>query len=252
MSFKDHHSEDQQILAEFTKHEIPELIANLMIPLSPILMKKLGYHEDDKIAYHLTNFDKYFLDIYKNQGKKGQISCFTKGGFELTRIPSQPDVLIKLQGEMIIGGDTDIWTLTSSRGVRWLDHKGRAGGKLGFYIEGILQKLLKEFSIDAEIDNSKLIASSIMNLSKKAQVQFYKRYLEEIERYLSGGGYRELNNYLKNASEMSYNEVIMERVKILEVSCVEIEQDYIINKLRDRNITYGGIMNYHDIKTIKE
>ncbi len=237
------------ILQEFTTHGIPELISKLMIPLSPILMKKLGYFEDDKIAYHLTNYNKYFNNIYKNQGKKGQISCFTKGGFELARVPSQPDILIKLKGEMVIGGDTDIWTVTSSRGVRWLDHKKR-GTKLDFFIEGILTKILKEFN--GTYGTEKEIQNFIENLSNKEQVKFYKRYLEEIERYINQGGYKELNKYLKSAAEMSYNEVIMERVQILEVSCVEIEQQYIIDKLKELNITYDGLINYHDIKKIKQ
>lgn len=251
MKFKTYLNTDKELLLEFSAHGIPELISRLMIPLSPILMKKLGYFEADKIAYHLTNFNKYFDMIYKNQGKKGQISCFTKGGFELTRIPSQPDILIKLQGEMIIGGDTDIWTVPSSRGVRWLDHSGRGGAKLDFYIEGILVKIFKEFSFDINPQSESQIKDTILELNNKEQIQFYKRYLEEIEGYINKGGYKELNKYLKNAAEMSYNEVVMERIQILDVSCVEIERDYIINKLRDLKITYGGLINYHDIKKIK-
>ncbi|MCD6435241.1 MAG: hypothetical protein J7L15_02455 [Clostridiales bacterium] len=248
MNFKNYLNEDAEILSEFTTHNIAGLISKYMIPLSPGMLDRLGYSENDKIAYHLTNFDKYFEDIYKNQGKKGQISCFTRGGFELSRVPSQPNILIKLKGKMIIGGNTDIWTVTSSRGVRWLDQDSRIkDNKLSFNIEGILRKLSKNYNIDFdELD------IGIVNLSKKDQVSFYRDYMKAIERYLDQGGYKELNAYLKNAADMSYNEVIMERIEILEVSCVEIEQDYIIDKLNLMKVTYGGLKNYHDIKKIKD
>ena len=248
MNFKNYLNEDEEILLEFSKHNIAGMISKYMIPLSPGMMDRLGYSEENKIAYHLTNFNKYFDMIYKNQGKKGQISCFTRGGFELARVPSQPDILIKLQGKMILGGDSDIWTLTSSRGVRWLDQDSRIkGNKLSFNIDSILRKLAERYNIDFEE-----LDIGIVQLSKKEQVAFYRDYMKAIERYLDQGGYKELNKYLKNAADMSYNEVIMERVTILDVSCVEIEQEYIINKLRDKKITYGGLINYHDIKKIKE
>ena len=101
MNFKTFIQEDINLLAEFTKHNLPSLISNYAIPLSTGMMDRLGYSEDGKTAYHLTNFQKHFNDMVKGQNKKGQISCFTKGGFELTRIPSQPDVLVKLQGKMV-------------------------------------------------------------------------------------------------------------------------------------------------------
>ncbi len=251
MNFKNYLTEqdlEQEILLEFSKWNIAGLIAKYMIPLSPGMMDRLGYSQEDKIAYHLTNYDKYFDSIVKNQGKKGQISCFTKGGFELTRIPSQPNILIKLKGKMIIDGDKDLWTLTSSRGVRWLDQDSRVrGNKLSFNIEGILRKLAKNYSLDFED-----LAPEIITLSAKDQVKFYRDYLKAVERYLDQGGYKDLNDYIKKSAQMSYNEVIMEKVQILDVSCVQIEQDYIVKELSEMNITYAGVVDYHDIKNIKD
>jgi len=248
MTFNSYLLEETELLNEFSKHNIAGLIAKYMIPLSPGMMERLGYSEDNKIAYHLTNFSKYFEQMVKSQGKKGHLSCFTRGGFELARVPSQPDVLIKLQGKMIIEGDTDIWTLTSSRGVRWLDQDSRIkGNKMSFNIEGILRKLSKKYAIDFEELDIELV-----KLDQKIQVRFYRDYLTAVESYLDRGGYKDLNNYLKSAADMSYNEVIMSRIEILEVACVEIEQDYIINSLTNLGITYAGVVTYHDIKKIKD
>ena len=151
----------------------------------------------------------------------------------------------------MIEGKTDIWTLASTRGVRWLDQKNRVDKFLTIDIRSVVAKSFREINQpDTYEMTSEEIETAINNLSNKDQIKFYKVYIKNIERYLDSGGYKLLNNYLKKASPMSYNEVIMERFKILEVSCVQIEQDFIVAELAELGIPYGGLVNYHDIKKI--
>ncbi len=238
MSFKSY-------LNEYTKHNITRLISKGALPLDPSMMDRLGFSEDLE-AYHLTN--KIHLDdLYKNQNKHKQLSCFTVGGAELARIPSQPDVLLRLKGTAVISGQTDIWTLVSTRDRRWIDNADRTkGNKLYFRIQGVLSKIAKNYGFLGDVYSMQPedIQKEIDALDRKAQVSLYRDYLKGIENMLDSGGYKDLISYLKNAADMSYNEVILTKWAIQDVSCVRTEQDSVVEFCTKNKINYGGVVDY--------
>ncbi len=242
----------KQFLNEWSDHELSYLIAQGAIPLDPGMMKRLGYYQEKVQAYHLTN--KFHLEnTIENQNKRQtHLSCFTKGGPELARLPSQPNVLLLLEGDSVIEGKTDIWTTVSWRGKRWLDIRGRKGAeKLEFYVKGVLQKLSDqwEFGIDVYKQSPGYLEDEIDKLSKSESIVFYKQYLTEMERMLNRN-YKTLNKYLKTAAEMKYNEIVLTKWKILQAWCVDYDRPDIIIILEKNKIPYSGVIKTGDFSKL--
>jgi hypothetical protein len=243
----------KSFLNEYTEREIHELIASRAIPLDEGMMKRLGYYQEDQEVYHVTNSRDLWGMADKQNKRKNHLSCFTKGGPELVRLPSQPNVLLRLIGDTIIEGETDIWTLTSWRGKRWLDIRGRKGAeKLELYVSGVLQKVFDywDFGIDVYRAKPAEMSEAIYTLSKSESKEFYKMYLREMENMLNKS-YKELNKYIRSAAGMSYNEVILTKWKILEVWCIEHEVGAVKKWCEDKNISYGGAFPRKDLSKLK-
>ena len=243
----------KSFLNEYTEREIPELIASKAIPLDEGMMKRLGYYQEDQEVYHLCNIND-FPGIIKNQNKrKVHLSCFTQGSHALSRLPSQPNILIKLQGDTVIEGSTDIWTTVSWRGKRWLDIRGRPNAqKLELYVSGVLQKVLDYWEFDIDVYRAKpaVVSDAIKSLSKSESIEFYKMYLREMENMLNRS-YKELNKYLKSAADMGYNEVVLTKYKILEVQSVDWDRPEVISLCDKYNISYSGVINSRDFNKLK-
>jgi len=249
-SFKTYISESNNLLLEYTQHNISELISIGALPLDPGMMDRLGF-TDNISAFHLTN-KKHLKDMYKNQNKKKQISTFTVGGPELLRLPSQPDVLLTLKGTSVLSGETDLWSLVSTRDRKWLDHKHKVpGNKLYFLIQGVIAKIAKKYGLgDTYNMKDKDIQAGIEKLNKKEQVQLYREYLKGIEQLLNSH-YLELIDYTKNAAKMKYNEVILTKWVITKVQCIDIDQDTVINFCKETGIKYGGLIMSKDLASLK-
>jgi len=251
MSFKEHNVNSEQILLEYTKHDISELIAFGGIPLDPGMMDRLGFLEKDTEAFHVTN-SEHLDEMSKNQNKKKQISCFTKGGPELARLPGQPNVLLLLEGTSVVTGETDIWTLVSTRDRRWLDINPDKHSKLNFLIKGVLQSVVNkiEYDIDIYKTNPKELTKLIEQLNNKQKVQLYRLYLTEMEAMLNRN-YKELIKYLKNAADMQYNEVVLTKWQMIQGWCLGYEQLSTVQKFNDLGISYMGVMPRRDLSTLK-
>ncbi len=258
----------KEFLNEYTTRSTYLHIANRNIPLNSGLMKRLGYYQEDVQAYHVTNH-KYLKEMAKNQNKsKKQISAFTKGGPELARLPSQPDVLLLLEGDAVISGDTDIWTGISGRGIRWIEigHKSstsenKHAKKLKFYIDGVLQKLVDKYQIKDQgkeinvykLSDTKLgsiLFDYLIEMDKKEYQMLYKNYIQEMEHMLNTVGYKELNMYLKTISDMKYNEIILTKWKILEIKSLDYEDTGVAFLAKKYNIPYS-VMPRKDLSKLE-
>jgi len=96
-------------------NSMKELISLGYLPLSHDMMDRLGYSYDIDEAYSVTN-SHYLKNIVKIQNTKKQISSFTKGGLELAKLPSNPNILLKLSGNVVIEAASDAWTLVDTQG----------------------------------------------------------------------------------------------------------------------------------------
>ena len=240
----------KEYINEYTKYKLSELIGLRAIPLSAPMLDRLGYaYETD--AYHLTNI-RHLKDLVKIQGTKKQISVFTQGGDKLARLPSQPDILVKLTGTSVIDGHSDIWTLVDNQGRRWIDQSNRVqGNKLTFRINGILQKLIQTDEDIGRMSSDKL-TKLINNLDSKQRSELYKNYINEIERYLDSGGYKDLSDYLKKISpDLDYNELILTNFKIDYVKTVDVDSPHTLAEIERLGLKYDGHIQSRDFKKLR-
>ncbi len=250
-TFKDFINEDRELLLEYTKHPISELIAFGGIPLDPGMMDRLGFSETEQLAYHLTN-SVNLEEMARNQGKKKQLSCFTEGGPELARLPSQPNILLILEGTSVIKGETDLWTLVSTRDRRWLDINKDKHSKLNFLIMGVLSSVAKKVKIDVDVykTDPKTLAGMIDMLEDKSKTKIYRLYLKEMESMLNKN-YKVLIEYLKTAADMKYNEIVLTKWEIMDSWCLEYEQPFVIEQFGKLGISYAGVMARRDLGSLK-
>lgn len=180
--------------------EVQDLLDQGMIPILPKMMNDLGYAEDDIEAYHMTNTN----DIPDKITRKSQLSTFTKPSLELTKLPSNPDIVLKVKGRMLLKGSSDIYTYLDVNGRRWI--------KLDYRRENMTKE-------------SKQLHFMIKSISKSnSGMEYYRKLVQ----YLDDGGYKLLNIHLKTVT-FKYNELVLDRVQVLGY--------YSLNS-SDKNIKY--------------
>jgi len=234
--------------------KISELMAKGAIPLSYGMMSRLGYTQENKIAFHLMN-SKNLKRKYKEQNTKTHISCFTKGSLKLSRLPSNPNILIKVQGISLIDAGVDIYTEPSDKNRRWIT---AINTKLQKFQEGILFKSLdvvgasdiyKNINIKNTKDQDKL-SEKIESLDKPTFVKLYRTYLSLTEKWLDSGGYLILNDYTKTATNFGYDEVVLTRWQILEVYDINYPQQVTADFCKKKRLDYQGYVNWEFIEKI--
>lgn len=258
MNFKKYLTQTQtQNLNEYQNYRISELIGLRAIPLSAGMMGRLGYSVDNVSVYHLTNI-RHLEELVKIQKTKKQISAFSRGGPELARLPSQPNILVRLIGTEIISGDSDIWTLVDTNGRRWINQNDRVDGKLTFIINGIIQKIFsspRDASKMSPKDVSKMSPKELQDfidgLSNQSKSEIYADYIDSVERYIDQGGYKDLQNYLRKASNLSYNEIILSNFRIIDVRSLDVDSPLITSKCAELGLVNSGVFKSRDLKDIR-
>jgi len=222
-----------------------DLLSKSFIPIDRNMMDNLGYSYNSD-AYHITSV-QWLKKLKSIEGTNKQISCFSKGSTELMKLPSNPNVLVKLKGNVVISGKSDIWTWLDSKGYRWIDSKNK---KLENDIKNIIIKLMKEFNLNvSNIKDSKNISTNIRTLEIKEIKLFIKNYLDRLEKYLDKGGYKLLNESLNNIT-YRYNELIMDNIEI--IGAYSIENDTKKEDIQKENIKYLGIISMKEIDKISD
>jgi len=177
--------------------ETIELLSHGMLPISPRMMDYLGYSYGEIVAYHMTNHHDYPKS--GKLPKKSQLSVFTKFDPELLKLPSNPDIVVKVKGRLLIEGRGDIYTFLDVNGRRWIKlnttvHNTGAGKKLEFFVRGIVSSVSKEYG--------------------EGTFGFYREYLKKLQSFMDKQGYKLLNKHLQEVT-MKYNEIVMDRIQTL-------------------------------------
>ena len=96
-----------------------------------------------------------------------------------------------------------------------------------------------------DIGNSSLEQSElryiIEEMKPKDRSSLYKQYIDKVESWIDGGGYKNLNKYLKNLDQFAYNEVILNQFKILGVYSVEGNDKE--HEIKAQGLKYLGIIS---------
>lgn len=225
--------------------EMKYLISKNAIPISSSMMDRLGYSYEEE-AYHMTS--AHYLDGLKNiQHSKKQISAFTQGSNELMKLPSNPNVLVKLEGTIVIDAASDMWTSIDKQGRRWinLEPKSKKNGtefseKLAFNIDGIQSKIKKSLGYD--------VKTKIEDMNKSDRNKMYKTYIDEVEDYLQNGGYKLLSKHLNSNITYGYNEVILNSFTI--IGAYSLENDTQKSEIENTGIPYLGVFPLSNLNKI--
>ncbi len=171
------------------------------------------------------------------------------------QLPSQPDVLVMLEGTAVIEGNADIWTAVSTKGRRWIDITTRGGKeaqKLIFGVNGILQGIAKNMGLDKDIYKMSWndLEEYIIQLPQKTQIDLYRKYLKGIEKYLNKN-YKTLNSYLRaELRNMKYNEIVLTDFEILQVWSINNESEIVHNECKKLGLKYSGVIGQKDMAKI--
>lgn len=243
MKFKDYINE------KTLNRKLSELIAKSAIPLSTPMMDRLGYSYNSE-AYHMSNA-QFLANLKKLEGSKKQLSCFTKGGSELMRLPSNPNILLKLDGNVVIGGNSDIWSLPDNQGRRWLDiqNNNSDSAKMRTFLQGFAEKIIINlgYEINYKVSNNEL-KNIIDSMTSKDRSLLYRQYIDKVESWIDKGGYKMLSKYLKSLDQFEYNEVVLNKIKILGAYSIEGYNKE--NEIKSEGIKYLGVISKNDISNI--
>jgi len=245
--------QNEKVVTAQGHKELIELIANCEIPLSTKMMDRLGYSYDIDKAFHITNA-KYLPQLSTLQGTKKQLSCFTKGSNALKRLPSNPNILVELSGNVVLEAKSDMWTDVDKQGRRWIilasssDDTGTVHSeKLRFFIEGIRNSILKELGYDIPEDSYARVMQVKFHMTKPDRAKLYKMYFDRVEKYLNKEGYKLLNKHLEENIVFDYNEIVINNIKIVGA----YDFDGNLKDEIEKTTKYLGIKTLDEISKIK-
>ena len=250
IGFKEYLKED----ASQSMYKPQQLMALGALPLTSTVMDRLGYKYDSKM-FHATDY-KGLKNLIKLQGTKKQISAFTKGGTNLlTKIVVKPVFIVVLEGDIVMEGDSDLWTLLEVGGRRWLNFRpgdSKEGDKLKAMMVSSLKNKIYKMGYEA-IDDAKTdaeVIEVIAYMMKKDKGALIKWYHEMSERTIEKN-FKLLNAHLKNNTEnINYNEVVTNNIKIKGVYVLN-DSPYDINKVKESKLKYLGIIDQTELNTLK-
>ena len=229
---------------------ISELMSMGAVPLTYGMMDRLGYIQNNTQAWHLIH-SKNLPREYGNQNTKSHISCFTKGSLKLSKLPSSPNMLLRVEGTALISADVDIFTEPSSKNRRWITSTGTELQSNMFEILNKSLTIVTKEPIDLKTHKNYDYLEDIQKLSEKDQIKVYKTYIKLTEKWLNSGGYIVLNKYLKSASNYGYDEIVLTRWKILEVYDINYPQSATKFYCENKKIPYQGYVDWSFIASIK-
>lgn len=223
------------------------------LPLTSTVMDRLGY-KYDSYMYHATDFQG-LENLKKLQGSKKQISAFTKGGTNLlSNIVVQPKFIVALEGDIIIEGESDLWTLLEKGGRRWLSFRpgdSKEGDQLKkMLLSALIDKVydMGYESIEDE-DTESHIIETISYMMKKDRGVLIKWYHQMAERLIERN-FKLLNKHLKNNNDnLNYNEVVTNNIKIIGVYALSSDP-YSVNKIEQAGLKYLGIVSQSELSSL--
>lgn len=204
--------------------EVLSLIAKGFIPLTTILMNRLGYSEDGFVAFHATTIS-HMQDMKDLENSSKAISTFTFGLSSIVKnIVTMPDVILKLQGNALIQSNRDVYSELDSGGRRYITITSDEGK---FISTTIIQQVIKflnenEENVQDDINTKDLIIvlESLSGLLKKRLLFWYFKMVEKI---LNNTTYTKIiSSYLKSESKhYKHNEIILNKFRIIGVYSIE-------------------------------
>ncbi len=205
------------------------LLEYAFLPLTPTISKILGGGKNQE-SFHLTSLE-YLPGLKKIKGDKS-ISTFTKGiGSVIQNVNVKPDVLAKLEGNVVLSSDKDAFTHLDKSGMRWINLRTIQNNrrKYDFIWDAFTGKLVRfmnekyNLNMSQEDIEEKFVCDYWSKLKPKEKKEAKDFYIKHVESLLQNETYsniiEELLKY--NKTEYRHDEVVMNKFKILGVYSIE-------------------------------
>lgn len=206
------------------------LISNIFLPLTRKISDLLGGGKN-KTAFHTTSLE-YLPNLKKIKGDKA-ISAFTKGLNSVVRnVNVKPDVLVKLEGNVLLEIHKDAFTHLDKSGKRWvsLDSISNDSKKLTFIHYAFINKTIGFINDNYNLgvtkedlrDNS--FCKKFDTLTAKQKKEVLDFHIKHIEALMNNTMYLNMiKEFLdSNESKYSHNELVINNFKILGVYSIEV------------------------------
>jgi len=217
------------------------------VPFTPKIQKLLGggYKTD---SYHVTELR--FLKGMNALGKTDKpISTFTKNLASVVKsIVTKPDVLIELNGNVVVASDFDIFSHPDKHGVRWIHIRGSS--KSDFLLEAISKKVtvevVKYSGLDIKPDDllydDFLYEKTFNNLQDKDKKTIIKFYIERVQSLLENNIYLKIVKELlqKNKGNLKHNEILVNNFKVKGVWAIQAGKYMFNHESAEADITSSG------------
>lgn len=209
-------------------------------PLTPKIAKAL--YDNKAVVFHISD-PLRILDLKKLIGTKKSLSTFTKMySYQLNDIrgiQTKGGLLLQLEGNLVFKADSDIMSMPDEQGRRWISAKWiRSAGDFFEKLDNIK---------DALYDKIPKNLKSTWREDKQLKRSFISDYIKGVEDYVINN-IEDLKELIANQSGGSWDEILVNEIKILDVLLVNMENLEFKSKIINK---YGSLQNCHDIlKTI--
>jgi len=205
------------------------LLEYAFLPLTPTISKLLGGGRNQE-AFHLTSLE-FLPNLKKIRGNKS-ISTFTKGmGSVIKNVNVKPDVLVKLEGNVVLSSEKDAFTHLDKSGMRWVNLETIQNNrkKYNFIWDAFSGKVSKYMSdrydlgMTQEDIDEKFICDFWSKLKAKEKKDIKDFYIKHVETLLQNKTYLDIiKEFLENnKTDYIHNEIVMNKFKVLGVYSIE-------------------------------
>jgi len=199
------------------------------IPLTPKISKLLGGGKNTQV-FHVTSLD--FLPGLKKIGKSKGISTFTKHlGSVIQNINVKPEVMVKLEGNIVFKSDKDAFTHLDKSGLRWINIRTLAKDvkEYNFIWDALSGKTIRymnekyNLNIEDEDLKEKFICDYWGQLKAKEKKDVKDFYIAHAEQIFQNKMYLDILKNILNDSKIKYkhDEIVLNKFKVLGVYSIE-------------------------------
>jgi hypothetical protein len=214
--------------------KIIELISYGHLPITPKITEYLGFG-DKKVVFHATTLE-HLKNLKKTGKSKKAISTFTRGLHGLVfyaGMSVNPDVVAKLEGNAIIEFESDAFSHPDKQGRRWINTRGSKKSK--FLQDALMNKTIRMIydflGLKDEEDyekfynnmryNDEFFRYNFNKLTNKQKQKVIAFYIANAENLMSNTMYSKIVNDLIMRDKDPYNEILMNKFKVLGVYSIE-------------------------------
>lgn len=207
------------------------------IPLTTDMIKRVMGTPRIK-AYHITD-SKGFRSLQNMQGKKSQISCFTKiedlAG-QMNGVNTAGGVLVKLDGDEILNTAFDSYSVVDTGGRRWVPTE-EMHGEFHTKISDIKEKVIKRF-----LQNRKNIHAWIERHNVKIHPDMEKRLSSDFTSFYEQVLTHHAIEFLESCDKSDLHKALIDFHNEIEPMLVKYKKQIMDQRDADSRSNYNEVI----------